>query len=72
MDATLEDDVFADETDELVDDFDVLDITVDVLLTELSDELETLVVDEATLPLLEEARELKRYISSLFPAPQYS
>ena len=60
------------ELEILEDDFDVLDTEVDVLLTELFGELETLVVDETTLLLLEEAREVKRYISSLFPAPQYS
>lgn len=74
VDAMLEEDVFVDETDELEEDIDVLESTVEVLLTELElfDELETLVVDEATLLLLDEARELRRYISSLFPAPQYS
>jgi hypothetical protein len=53
-------------------DDEVVDMDTEVLLTELFDELETLVVDEATLLLLEEARDVKRYISSLFPAPQYS
>jgi hypothetical protein len=80
VDTTLEEDVLVEETEELDDDFDVLNTTVEVLLTdvcellvtELFDELETLFVDETTLLLLEKARELRRYISSLFPAPQYS
>jgi hypothetical protein len=70
VETTLEE-LFVD-TEELeldtLDVFDVLDTTVDVLL----DELLTLVVDAATLLLLDEAREVKRYISRRFPAPQYS
>jgi hypothetical protein len=75
---TLEDcevlEATVDEDTELetLEDFEVLEVTIEVLLTEVF-ELGTLVVDETTLLLLlDDAREVKRYISSLFPAPQYS
>ena len=63
-----DEDDFVDKTDELLETVD----NFEVLLTDEVFELETLVVDEATLLLLDEAREVKRYISSLLPAPQYS
>ena len=59
VDTTLVEDVFVDEVAELVEE-------------ELLVEPFELVVDEATLLLLEDLNDESKYISSLFPAPQYS
>ena len=81
MIASVGDAVALDEegVDTTLEDFEVLDTIVDVLADELLtlvvvlvDELLTLVVEEATLLLLDEAREVRRYSSRRFPAPQYS
>lgn len=77
VETTLKDD-FVDEDEGLELELDVVDEDfvdeVETMVLELLEdleELEMLVGDETGLQL-EEERDVKRYICSLFPAPQYS
>ena len=78
VDTTLEDEIFVVGTEELVgvdvlfDELETLVVDVETTVEVLFKEVERLVVDDATVRLVDDAKEDKRYNSSLFPAPQYS